>query len=108
MPGEISRSYSGPNRIAGPSPRPWHYQEGADAYTHIVRTAENGFVCQLRQDPYGGAEVDARLIAAAPSMEDALISIAEIAEGSGTANSLPHIAKIARAALSSHNREQKT
>lgn len=47
---------------------PWHYQEGADAYTHIVRTPSNGFVCQLAQDTTGRSEARGRLIAAAPEM----------------------------------------
>lgn len=50
------------------TPGPWAYQEGADAYTHIVRATGNLFLCQLPQDTTGRAEANARLIAAAPTM----------------------------------------
>lgn len=54
------------------TPGPWHYQEGADAYAHIVRAHGNYFLCQLAQDTSGTAEANARLIAAAPELLDAL------------------------------------
>jgi len=54
------------------TPGPWHYQEESDAYTHIVRSATNFFICQLQQDTGGFAEANARLIAAAPDMLSAL------------------------------------
>ncbi len=50
------------------TPGPWTYQENSDAYTHIVRAAENRFICQLAQDTSGVAEGDARLIATAPEL----------------------------------------
>ncbi len=50
------------------TPGPWTYQENSDAYTHIVRAAENRFICQLAQDTSGVAEGDARLIATAPDL----------------------------------------
>ena len=50
------------------TPMPWRYQEQSDAYTHIVRTGENRFLCQLAQDTSGEAEANARLIAAAPDL----------------------------------------
>jgi hypothetical protein len=55
------------------TPGPWRYQEGTDAYTHIVRTGENRFLCQLAQDTSGVAEANARLIAAAPELLDAIL-----------------------------------
>jgi hypothetical protein len=54
------------------TPGPWLYQEGADAYTHIVRASGNRFLCQLAQDTSGVAEANARLIAAAPELLAAL------------------------------------
>lgn len=58
------------------TPGPWHYQEKADRYTHIVRSGGsdlgNFFVCQLGQDTSGVAEANARLIAAAPELLEAL------------------------------------
>jgi hypothetical protein len=53
------------------TPGPWQYQETSDAYTHIVR-ADRRFLCQLRQDPSGEAEANARPIAAAPDLLAAL------------------------------------
>lgn len=47
-----------------PTPVPWKYQEGADAYTHIVRGPNNEIVAQLSQDSTGRSEANARLIAA--------------------------------------------
>jgi hypothetical protein len=58
------------------TPGPWHYQEGADAYTHIVRGANGNLICQLAQDTTGRAEADARLIAAALVMFETLECIA--------------------------------
>lgn len=55
------------------TPGPWTYQEGSDAYTHIVRGPERLFITQLGQDTSGVAEANARLMAAAPEMEEALI-----------------------------------
>lgn len=58
---------------------PWFYQEESDAYTHIVRAPNNRMVCQLSQDTSGRAESEARLIAAAPDLLEALkIARAEI------------------------------
>lgn len=54
--------------MSGHTPGPWRYQEGADAYTHIVRASGNRFLCQLAQDTSGVAEADARLISAAPDL----------------------------------------
>lgn len=62
-------------------PGHWHYQEGADAYTHIVRGDNNLFICQLSQDRTGKSETNARLIAAAPELMEAarLLEVAEAA-----------------------------
>jgi integrase len=57
------------------TPGPWRYQEESDAYTHIVRGPENLFISQLSQDTSGVAEANARLIAAAPEMLEALEAI---------------------------------
>lgn len=39
---------------------PLHYQEGSDAYTHVIRDSDDGFVCQLRQNSNGESEAMAR------------------------------------------------
>jgi hypothetical protein len=62
----------GGDTVAQHTPGPWWYQEKSDAYTHIVRTGENRFLCQLAQDTSGEAEANARLIAAAPDLLAAL------------------------------------
>lgn len=49
----------------GVTPGPWHYQEKSDVYTHIVRAADNAYVCGCS---HGDAEANARLIAAAPEL----------------------------------------
>lgn len=56
------------------TPGPWFYQENSDAYTHIVRAAckPNLILVHLRQDTSGVTEANARLIASAPTMFDAL------------------------------------
>lgn len=54
------------------TPGPWKYQENSDVYTHIVRHGDDRFLCNLGQDTSGRAEADARLIAAAPEMLEAL------------------------------------
>lgn len=57
------------------TPGPWAYQEDSDAYTHIVRGPGNGFICQLAQTTSAEIEANARLIAAAPEMFEALDTI---------------------------------
>lgn len=42
------------------TPTPWRYQEKSDAYTHIVRSGENRFVCQFPQGTGGTSEASAR------------------------------------------------
>ncbi len=54
------------------TPGPWHYQENLDAYTHIVRDSNNGYVCKCSQDSSRNTEDNARLIAAAPELLAAL------------------------------------
>lgn len=54
------------------APGPWAYQEDSDAYTHIVRGPGNRFICQLAQTPSAEIEANARLIAAAPELLEAL------------------------------------
>ena len=51
---------------------PWHYQEGADDYTHIVRGSTGRFICSFGQDSTGQAEKDARCCAAQWDMLEAL------------------------------------
>ena len=61
------------------TPGPWRYQEGSDPYTHIVRAGETGlgrFVVQCGQSRNGSEEANARLIAAAPEMLEALRPLA--------------------------------
>lgn len=53
------------------TPGPWAYQEESDAYTHIVRAGDR-FLCQLSQDTSGESEANARLMAAAPDLLEAL------------------------------------
>lgn len=55
---------------------------------------------KLRYDNRELREAVDRLTGRLTSHANDLATIADIAEGSGTANSLPHIAKIARTALS--------
>jgi hypothetical protein len=54
------------------TPGPWAYQEDSDAYTHIVRGHNNRFICQLAQTTSAEIEANARLIAAAPELLEAL------------------------------------
>jgi len=54
------------------TPGPWEYQEQSDAYTHIVRGPDNLFICQLAQTTSSEIEANARLIAAAPELLEAL------------------------------------
>lgn len=65
--------------MSGHTPGPWAYQEGADAYTHIVRASGNRFICQLSQDRSGTAEANCRLIAAAPDMLALVVEALETA-----------------------------
>jgi hypothetical protein len=55
------------------TPGPWYYQEGADAYTHIVRYDSGKFMCQLSQNSTGISKANAMLIAAAPLLLSTLI-----------------------------------
>jgi hypothetical protein len=55
---------------------PWHYQEGSDRYTHIVRAGDR-FLCQLAQDTSGEAEANARLMAASPNLLKALSDLVD-------------------------------
>ena len=41
---------------------PWHYQLGADVYTHIIRNDPDHIVVQLRQDRTGQSEANAQFI----------------------------------------------
>jgi hypothetical protein len=45
--------------------RDWHYQTGADEYTHIVRDSNNHIVAHLPQNHKGGSRENAEYIAAA-------------------------------------------
>ena len=59
------------------TPGPWEYQEKSDAYTHIVRAAGNRFICSMGQSMKPEYEANARLIAAAPEMAEALKALAD-------------------------------
>lgn len=54
------------------TPGPWHYQENSDPYTHIVRDSAERYIGGCSQDSGGNAEANARLIAAAPELLEAL------------------------------------
>ena len=54
------------------TPGPWEYQEESDAYTHIVRAKNNYMICHLSQNTSGATEANARLIAAAPELLEAI------------------------------------
>lgn len=54
---------------------PWHYQEVSDAYTHIVRGPNKEFIGSAPQGSKGQDEANARLMAAAPDLLEALKNI---------------------------------
>ena len=60
---------------------PWHYQEQADAYTHIVRGSRNEHIVQLPQDTSGKSERMARFIAASPDVAAALKELVRCVRG---------------------------
>jgi hypothetical protein len=76
--------------VSGHTPGPWRYQENSDAYTHIVRAGDR-FLCQLAQDTSGEAEANARLLAAAPALADALGFLCEVVRGIPAASMPPEI-----------------
>jgi hypothetical protein len=57
------------------TPRPWLYQENADAYTHIIRGPSNYFITQLGQDSSGRTKADAQLIVSAVNSYDDLLRL---------------------------------
>ncbi len=59
------------------TPGSWKYQENADAYTHIVRGPTGQFIASCPQGTDGEDEANARLLAAAPDMLEALEKIAD-------------------------------
>jgi hypothetical protein len=61
------------------TPGSWRYQEKSDAYTHIVRADETRFICQLSQDRSGEVEANARLIASAPELYEAVRKAEQLA-----------------------------
>lgn len=65
------------------TPGPWTYQENSDAYTHIVRGPTNCLICQLSQSTHVEIEANARLIAAAPEMLQALTAVVEAMDKGG-------------------------
>lgn len=80
------------------TPGPWQYQEGADAYTHIVRDPSgHRIIVSAPQSTGSETESNARLCAAAPDMYETLCTIAGFAPGNGDVCEI--IAKRARAAL---------
>lgn len=59
--------------MANFTPGPWHYQEGADCYTHIVRDPKSHqIVVSAPQNTSSTTEANARLCAAAPTLYSAL------------------------------------
>ena len=58
---------------------PWHYQENADVYTHIVRDATNWFIASTPQSSSLICEANARLIAAAPELYEAVRKAKQLA-----------------------------
>lgn len=54
----------------------WVYQEESDAYTHIVRPAENlnAIICSCGQDSTGVSEANARRICQCVNSHDALLN----------------------------------
>lgn len=56
---------------------PWHYQEGADAYTHILRGPKGEFIIQGSQDNSGKTEAELRLISKCVNSRDALVASLE-------------------------------
>lgn len=63
------------------TPGPWHYQKESDAYTHIVRDCEGAMIASTPQWSNGIAEANARLIAAAPELLEALKAWEELFMG---------------------------
>ena len=59
------------------TPGPWYYQEESDGYTHIVRGPSGCFLYQGQQTDDGISEANARLIAKAPEMLEALEGIVD-------------------------------
>ncbi len=59
------------------TPGPWYYQEESDAYTHIVRGPGGYFIHQGPQFTSGESKANARLIAAAPDLLEAVEAVVE-------------------------------
>ena len=58
--------------------RPWHYQEGADKYTHIIRDEKDGWILSMSQDSSSILEANARLIVKAVNCHDALVEAVKL------------------------------
>lgn len=64
---------------------PWHYQENADAYTHIIRGENDVYILGLSQKYGGTDEANARHIVHCVNMHDELVEALRIvSEGFNT------------------------
>jgi hypothetical protein len=88
------------------TPGPWSVGDPRQGESDLMvycndATGQRIADCTNEYTWHGGAEkrANARLIAAAPDLLAVLETIADIGEGSTTANSLPNIALLARAAI---------
>lgn len=50
------------------TPGPWHYQEKADEYTHIIRAEDDMFICSCPQNSLKKSKANARLISVVPEL----------------------------------------
>ncbi len=55
------------------TPTPWHYQEKADVYTHIIRGQSGNYIVGLSQDSSGKARATAKFIVKACNNHETLI-----------------------------------
>lgn len=100
--------------MADHTPTPWCIPDGEDNESLVCQQIDgrcgiiifgtaDKFRSWQRRIEYAEQNANAAFIVKAVNSHDALVealrTIADIAEGSGTVNSLPNIAKIARAAL---------
>jgi len=68
------------------TPGPWHYQEKADEYTHIIRAENDVFICSCPQNSLQNSKANARLIAASPEL---LIALRALVVACGPYSGMP-------------------